>query len=253
MKKAVLAFAAALAVAACSNDAVAPLTADLDLTEASELAFAGTFVADPDRQQNFPPGARFPEELKLTEAQQAQIKALTEAFAQATREAREALKAIMQEARAAHEAGKSQEEIRAILQRGHAIRHALHAAERKLHEQIMGVLTAEQRAWLEQNKPRPCNAPQLTEEQRTQISGLIAAFAEANKADMEAIKAAMKQARDAHKNGATQEQIRAILESVRPNMERVKAAEKALGQAISAVLTEEQRKCFRLPGQRDNG
>jgi hypothetical protein len=54
----------------------------------------------------------------------------------------------------------------------------------------------------------------------------------------------------ARQNGATAEQIRAILEPVQPAMERAAAASKTLQQALLAVLTPEQRasSCLALIG-----
>jgi Spy/CpxP family protein refolding chaperone len=147
----------------------------------------------------------------------------------------------MHQAREAVQAGKSREEVRAILEQGIPIRQRLHAAETQLRSDILAVLTAEQRAWLEAHQPRPCTAAPLTDAQKAEISALVAAFEQANRADIEAIRAAFEQARTAHQNGASREEIHAILETVRPAMQRVRAAEVALAAAIAAVLTPEQR------------
>ena len=253
MRKTTLALLAALGLFGCSDDPLAPTEELVGLEEAAALGFAGSFVSDP--------GSRYlahlqslPDSLKLSAEQQAQIQSLLAQFAQATAADRAALAAIMQQAREAAAAGKTREEIRQILAQGDPIRHRLHEAEAALHAALDAVLTAEQKAWLASQQTR-CTGSTLSEEQKTQISALVAAFQLANAADLAAIRAAHEQARAAHQAGAKREQIRAILEAVRPAMERVRAAERALAQATDALLTPEQLAsgCFRIhapPGRR---
>lgn len=242
----------ALSVAACSEDTTAPGNDSLEFDELADMSLSASFVSDPGTR--IIPILRFPDSLKLTTAQETQIKALYEQFRHATKAEREALAAIMKQAREAAHAGKSREEVRAILAQGDPIRVRLEAAEKKLHNDILAVLTAEQKAWLQSHHPKHCNAPPLTEAQRTQIAALIASFEQANKTDLEAIKKAHEDARAAAKAGATREQIHAILGAVAPAMARVAAARIELGTAIKAVLTPEQRACapgaFRAPGTR---
>lgn len=83
---------------------------------------------------------------KLTEAQLAQIKALREAFRTANAADLELLKSVGEEARAARQAGKSEAEIKAILAKAAAARERVRTAEKNLQDDIMGLLTAEQRA-----------------------------------------------------------------------------------------------------------
>lgn len=247
MKKTTLVLLAALALGACNKDTTAPATdndAALDL--AAELAFSASFAADPG--SNPLPGVnRLPDNLKLTADQQAKIKALTEAFLQATKADHDALAAIQRQAKEAEKAGKSREEIIAILKQGDAIRQRLQAAEAKLRADLLAVLTAEQRAWLEQNKPAPC--PTLTSDQRNQIAALIAAYEQANKADLDAVKAALEKAQQAMRAGQTKEQVKAILDAVKPNIDRLNAAAAKLRSDIEAVLTPEQKaaRCVKLP------
>ena len=248
MRKAWFVLVAAIALAACSED---PTSAQDDssflLDEAAVLAYGGMDMAKP--------GSRFitrlhtlPDSLKLNAAQQQQIRDLMVAFATATKADMEALRAIHQEARAAKAAGKNEAEIRAIFAKGDAIRARLHAAEAKLHTDLLAVLTPAQQAWLTSPQSRPCADPKLklTEAQKTQITALIAAFESANRADLDAVRKIHEEARAAHAAGATREQIKVILEKARAPMERLRAAAVALNAGIQAILTPEQRAsgCF---------
>lgn len=240
MRKAFLILAAAVAFTACDSDTTGPGDSSLALDEASILGFTGTFAADPAK--SILPGVHgLPENLKLTAAQQASIRALHEAFMQANRADLDALAAIMRQAHEAKHAGKTAAEVKAILDQAAPIRTRLVAAEAKLRADIMAVLTAEQRAWIESHRPQPCTPPQLTEAQKNEISALIAAFEQANRADLQTIRNAVEQARTAHKNGASREEITRIMHGAQAAMERVRAAEHALRAAIEAVLTAEQR------------
>ena len=120
-------------------------------------------------------GAAFlPRELQLTAEQKAAIAALHEAFMKATAADIAALRAIEREAHEAKAAGKTREEIRAILARAIPIQARLEAAFAKLRSDIWAVYTPEQRAWIESHKPRACGpaAVKLTEEQAKQIRAL---------------------------------------------------------------------------------
>lgn len=85
---------------------------------------------------------------QLTEEQVAQIRALRQAFAEAVADELAAIKAAHQQAREAHQAGASAEEIRAILATVKDEMEAIRQAEHRLMEAIQAVLTPEQReAW----------------------------------------------------------------------------------------------------------
>lgn len=242
MRKFLLVFVAALALAACEKDASAPVTDNLLLDDAALLAYGSMDMAHP--------GSHFlarlnslPDSIKLTAEQRIQIHALMTAFVNATRPDMEALVAILQEARAAHQAGASEAEIRAIFARGDAIRARLHEAEARLRANIEAVLTPAQKAWLASPMDRrPCASPdiRLTEAQHTQISALIAAFETANRADLDAIKAVHEQARAAIQAGASRERVAEILAQASAAMQRVRAAREALDAAIRALLTPAQ-------------
>lgn len=83
---------------------------------------------------------------RLTQAQIAEIRALRQAFHAAVADDIAFIRQVHQQARAAHQAGASAEEIRAILATAHDALERLHAAERQLHQDIQDVLTQEQRA-----------------------------------------------------------------------------------------------------------
>ena len=99
--------------------------------------------------------ATLPPELALTDAQKAEIKGLRDAFAAANAAALAQLKAIFEEARAAKQAGKTREEVRAILVKARPIDEGLRPAVKALHEAVWNVHTAEQKAWLIANRPKP--------------------------------------------------------------------------------------------------
>ncbi len=187
---------------------------------------------------------RLPANLALTDQQKQTIKGYAQAFAQATKADRQALAALVQQARAARRQGRTPDQIKAILQQGAANRQHIQAAAAQLKQQIEGVLTADQKAWLVANAPRPCDrssAPRLTDEQKAQIKALVSAFHTANQADLDAVRAAMQQAREARKNGASRDQIRSILDAVKPNLERLRTARQQLAGQIQAVLTADQK------------
>lgn len=83
---------------------------------------------------------------QLTEQQVAKIRALREAFQESIADEMAAIKAAYQDARAAHEAGASAEEIRAILATVKDEMEAVRQAEQRLMNAILDVLTPEQRA-----------------------------------------------------------------------------------------------------------
>jgi len=82
---------------------------------------------------------------QLTEEQIATIRALKQAFAEAVADELAAIKAAHQEAREAHQAGASAEEIRAILASVKDELEAVRQAEQRLMNAIQDVLTPEQR------------------------------------------------------------------------------------------------------------
>jgi Spy/CpxP family protein refolding chaperone len=241
MRKMLWTLAAVFTLAACSEDTTGPTDESLLLDDAASLAFGAMDMADP--------GSRFiarlhslPDSIKLSATQVEQLRALVSSYKTSIADDLRALAAIHQEARAAHQAGKPAAEIRAILARGDAIRARLHAAEAQLHADILAVLTPAQIAWLRAH--RPCADARLTDEQKTQITALIAAFETANEADLAAIKAVFEEARAAHQAGATREQISTILQKARAPMERIRAAQRQLDADIRALLTPAQLACF---------
>lgn len=242
----------ALALAACSGDSTAPGTPDDSLLEAGAFGTALTATGgyDADLYQNRLINA-LPDSLKLTDDQRAKIRSLVEAFYQATKADREALAAILREARDAVVAGKTRAEVEAILAKGTDIRRRLMAAEAKLKADIDAVLTAEQRAWIQAHKPtacRPDQFPPLTDAQKAQIRALEAAFQTQYKADLEAVKTVFEEAAAAIRAGKTREEVAAILAKAIEPMRRLEAGRRILKEQILAVLTPAQKAsgCFPL-------
>lgn len=216
------------------------------LEEMAAYAYGSTRVGDPGNKF-MERLAQLPPELALTAAQRAEIEALIAAHVAATATDRDALAAIMAAAKAAREAGKSRDEVQAILAGGAEIRTRLAQAERALHQAIIGVLTPAQRAALTGRTPRepgPCAS--VTEAQRNEISALRAAYEQTHAAEIAVIKSARERAIAARDAGATREQVAAILAEGREAMQRLAAARTTLREAIAAVLTPEQRAagCF---------
>ena len=249
MRKQLAGLLAVLVISACSESPTVPTDTMQDMELEAVLAFDAAGLSDPGR--HLVGIHRLPRELQLTAAQAAQVKALVDAFMEATRADREALARIHQQAEEARKAGKPREEIARILAQGTEIRTRLAAAEQELARQIEAVLTAEQKAWLAAHPPVRCDrsGPVLTEAQRDQIAALIAAYQEKNKDDIAAVRAALEKARQAAASGANRTAIAAILNEVRAARERLTAAQLELARAIDALLTPEQRasRCLRYP------
>jgi len=128
MRKRLLAFAAvAVAVSAHAADA---------------QRGRGTF---PGGRGGGPPGARCAQSAdSLTDAQKGQVKVLADAFTNAHKSSLDSLRAIMEAARAAREAGKTPEEIRAIMETGRPINEALAPARREYMKAVEQILTPAQ-------------------------------------------------------------------------------------------------------------
>jgi Spy/CpxP family protein refolding chaperone len=155
--------AAAALLAACDRGPTEPtLAAQLDLVDPYVLMFNASdglpgapfhvpgLGSRPDARG---PGAPFPDSLKLTDAQRTAIQALRDAFDAEHKADLDALKAIHEQARAAMQAGKPRSEVRAILETARPILERLHGAFGALHTAIQGLLTAEQKAWIEAHRP----------------------------------------------------------------------------------------------------
>ena len=250
MRRIALITLAALSLAACSNDSTGPDSSDLAIDAGAfgtALTVAGGYDAAiyQERLAN-----ALPDEIKLSDEQRTKIRALIQAFETATNADREALGAIIREARQAAAAGKSREEVNAILRRGIDIRARLAAAEAKLKADIDAVLTPEQRAWLASHTPRGCRPdrfPPLTDAQKAQILALEQAFHQNNRADLETIRSVLEEARAAFQAGKSREEIAAILAKGAPAAARLVAARRVLHQQILDVLTPAQKASGCLP------
>jgi Spy/CpxP family protein refolding chaperone len=189
-------------------------------------------------------GAMLPDNLALTTEQKAAIAALHDAFRAAIAADVAALQALESEARAAKQAGRSRDEIRAILEQGAPIVARLTAAFATLQAAIWQVYTPEQRAWIEAHRPKPCGPagpPKLTDAQIQQIRALQQAFMESVKDDVAEIERIVQQARQAAQGGALRTEVEQILHQADAAQARLHEAERRLQIAIDAVLTPEQR------------
>ncbi len=251
MRRFALMALAALALGACSNDSTAPRQLDLSL-EAGAFGTAMTINGGYEAglfQERLING--LPDEIKLSDQQKHAIRSLVQAFEAATRTDREALGAILKEARHAGAAGKSRAEIQEILKTGAAYREKLGAAERKLVGDIEAVLTEEQRTWIRAHRPtacRPENFPPLTDAQKSSIHALEAAFRESNRADLEVMRSVMEEVRAAVRGGSSRDEVAAILRRGAEAATRLATARKRLHGDILGVLTPQQRasRCFPL-------
>ncbi|HZK77283.1 MAG TPA: hypothetical protein VFC35_00130 [Gemmatimonadaceae bacterium] len=237
---------AALTLAACSNETTAPSTTDLSIDAGAfgtALTIAGGY--EPDLYQTRLANA-FPDSIKLSSDQQTKIKALIDVFNTSTKADHDSLNVLL---RKAHDAAKNRgnaDALSKLLADGAAISARLAAAQAKLKADIDAILTPEQRAWLAAHQPPNCKpdkfAP-LSDAQKAQIRALEQAFQTNNKADLDAVKAALDSAK-----GKTKAEREAILAPVAPARARLEAARKALKDAIAAVLTPDQKSsgCFPL-------
>ena len=252
MRKIVLVSIVAVALAACSSDTTAP--SDPNLIADFEAASLGTqFTAAGGYDEDLYPlrlGNGLPDELELTPEQEEKITALIKAFKEANKADQEALKAIIREAKQAKKNGKSDAEIKLILDKGTPIAAKLAAASAKLKADIDAILTAEQRAWLASHEPKNCKKnlfPPLTDEQKTKIKGFEAAFKETTKADQRAVKTALKEIKHAAKNGASAADLQKLLDAIKPAIDRLAEGRKNLKDQIESVLTAEQKASGCLP------
>jgi Spy/CpxP family protein refolding chaperone len=80
----------------------------------------------------------------LSDTQKAQVRTLGDAFIAAHKVQLDSLRAIMEAARAARQAGETQDQIRAIMDQGMAINEELAPARKDYHEAVVKLLTAQQ-------------------------------------------------------------------------------------------------------------
>lgn len=234
-----LTLSALLLLVGCASQTTGPTDSD-SLTLVPD--FANSSAAEVDAAGIG--GARFPDAIALTAEQKAAIAALHQAFRTATAADIEALHAIEAQARAAHRAGQSREEIGAILEQARPILERLHQAFAQLQADIWQVYTPEQRAWIEAHRPPKCGPggpPVLSDEQKQQIHALQEAFMAQVREAIEFIKQVVEQAHQAARAGASREEIEAILHQADGVRHELRQAERKLQEDIEAVLTPAQR------------
>ena len=236
-----------LVVSACAQDPSGATPADQeslslvpDYAESMATALDGAGIG----------AAGFPAELALTTEQKAAIAGLHEAFKAATAADMTALRAIEAEARAAVNAGKSRDEVHAILARGVPILIRVGVGFALLQAAILEVYTPDQRAWVLAHRPKPCGPagpPRLTDEQIHKIRELQQAFMLVVKDDIALIRRVTEAAHQAAQNGASRERVAEILHEADAAKLRVREAESRLQAAIDEILTPEQRAARCLP------
>lgn len=164
MRKLALIAALALGAAACETP-TEPTTVSADYALAlfgdAGMALQNTLGTQGPQAFDGRSGGpdRLPAELALSVQQKAQIDALRTAFQTKNAAQLAALKAVMDKARAARSAGKTRQEVRAIMVEARPIAESLRPAVQALHVAIRAVFTAEQRAWLEAHRPAGPGGP----------------------------------------------------------------------------------------------
>jgi hypothetical protein len=109
------------------------------------LASAQRGPGGPPPGRGGPPGGRCAMTAdSLTDAQKGQVHALVEAFTQTHAPQLDSLRAIMEAARTAREAGKTPDEVRAIMQTGKPIADELAPARKDFHDTVEKLLTSAQ-------------------------------------------------------------------------------------------------------------
>jgi hypothetical protein len=103
----------------------------------------------------------FPDSIALSDEQKAEIAALRAAFRAEHATELDSLQVIFQAARAAHEAGATREEIRAILAEGREIAIAIRVDLVDLHYAIWNVFTDAQKRWIVSHRPRRFDRPMV--------------------------------------------------------------------------------------------
>ena len=236
----VMVLGAVVALAACDSSSSTSPNSDVDVVDlVPDYAFSEAASVDAAGIG----AAQLPENLRLTVEQKAAIAALHDAFTKAAGADVAALRAIEQEVRAAIKAGKSRDEVRAILAKADPIRARLDAAFKKLQADVWAIYTPEQKAWIESHRPRACGpaAAKLTDEQVKQIRVLQEQFVASVKTDLERVKSVAEEARAARAAGKSREEITAILAKANDAQRRIAEAERKLQDAILALLTAEQK------------
>jgi len=115
---------------------------------AAPILFAASIAEAQGRRGGGPPGrpsGRCAQTAdSLTDAQKSQVKTLADAFTKAHAAQLDSLRVIMEAARAAREAGKAPDEIRAIMETAKPIVDALAPARKEFSEAVVTLLTPAQ-------------------------------------------------------------------------------------------------------------
>jgi len=160
MRMVVLALVAT-SVAACANDVTAPA---VQPTPQNSIAVSGDSIGGRwgfgrrGMGMAFGPmfaARRLPDNLKLTDAQRTQLRALMTSFRTAHRDDLNAMAAAAKQAFAARKAGvtPSVDQRRAMFAQTAPVRQRLMAANTQLRAQVEQVLTTDQKSWLASHRP----------------------------------------------------------------------------------------------------
>lgn len=95
-----------------------------------------------------------PANIRLTDEQKIAIKALHDAFAASHKAQFDQLAAIRRDAAAAVKAGKTRDEVRAILEKGRPIMESMQKDFEALRAAVGALLTAEQKQWASEHQRR---------------------------------------------------------------------------------------------------
>ena len=195
-----LLLAPALILGACSsNTSPTDSAAAGDLTSiVPDFANSAAAMIDPAGIG----GAQFPDSLALTVEQKATIDSLHAAFEAATAADVAALQSIQSQARAAHQAGKSNADVGVILAQAVPILTRLYGELTTLQNNIAAVYTSAQKAWIMAHQFRACGPggpPTLTDDQMQQIKALQDAFTSAVKNDVAFIRQIADSAHEAER------------------------------------------------------
>lgn len=90
-------------------------------------------------------------------------------------------------------------------------------------------------------RPALPDSLKLTDEQKAAMHALREAFRAEHAEELAALRAIFEEAREARRDGATREEVRAILVEARPIVEALRPYLQALHEALRAILTDAQR------------
>jgi Spy/CpxP family protein refolding chaperone len=204
-------------------------------------------------------------QLDLTSEQKEKIAALQKALEEKTEEQQKALAELRTKRQ---EAGQDQEKLAAVRKETAELVAKNEADRKKLMDDIMAVLTEEQKKKFEElQRPAPAvpaivkiiedkaEELKLTDEQKEAVKKLAEEYkpAESTPQQREAMEATRKKMRELRESGASQDEIRKAMEEMRANQieETVKAEQQGreFMEKLAKILNEEQMKTVKEAAQ----